>query len=84
MTEVSEATQDFQQESIQAIDEIEDYEVLKDETNRQRVSLFSPKGQQRQDEDRERSDEFVRNFFIKFGMKKTLDKFQTEWHELRA
>lgn len=32
----------------------------------------------------EKSDEFLRNFFIKFGMKKTLDQFQTEWHELRA
>ena len=30
------------------------------------------------------SDEFLRNFFIKFGMKKTLESFQTEWYELRA
>ena len=26
----------------------------------------------------------MRNFFIKFGMKTTLDKFQTEWFELKA
>jgi sperm-associated antigen 16 protein len=26
-----------------------------------------------------RADEFLRNFFIKFGMKKTLEQFQTEW-----
>lgn len=32
----------------------------------------------------EYSDEFLRNFFIKFGMKKTLDSFQQEWFELRA
>ena len=30
------------------------------------------------------SDEFLRNFFIKFGMKKTLESFQTEWYELKA
>lgn len=32
----------------------------------------------------EKSDEFLRNFFIKFGMKKTLEQFQTEWFELKA
>lgn len=32
----------------------------------------------------EKADEFLRNFFIKFGMKKTLDQFQTEWYELKA
>lgn len=32
----------------------------------------------------ERSDEFLRNFFIKFGMKRTLDQFQQEWFELKA
>jgi hypothetical protein len=30
------------------------------------------------------SDEFLRNFLIKFGMKNTLESFQTEWYELRA
>lgn len=32
----------------------------------------------------EQADEFLRNFFIKFGMKKTLESFQTEWYELKA
>jgi hypothetical protein len=32
----------------------------------------------------EKSDEFLRNFFIKFGMKKTLDSFQQEWFEFKA
>ena len=32
----------------------------------------------------EKADEFLRNFFIKFGMKKTLESFQTEWYELKA
>ena len=32
----------------------------------------------------EQSDEFLRNFFIKFGMKKTLESFQTEWYQLKA
>jgi len=26
----------------------------------------------------------LRNFFIKFGMKKSLDLFQQEWYELKA
>ena len=29
-------------------------------------------------------DEFLRNFFIKFGMKKTLDSFTQEWFELKT
>ncbi len=32
----------------------------------------------------ENADEFLRNFFIKFGMKKTLDSFMQEWFELKA
>ena len=32
----------------------------------------------------ERSDEFLRNFFIKFGMSATLESFQQEWFELKA
>ena len=32
----------------------------------------------------EAADEFLRNFFIKFGMKKTLDSFQQEWFELKT
>ena len=32
----------------------------------------------------ESGDEFLRNFFIKFGMKKTLDSFQSEWFELKT
>lgn len=32
----------------------------------------------------EECDEFLRNFFIKFGMKKTLDSFQSEWFELKT
>ena len=32
----------------------------------------------------EKSDEFLRNFFIKFGMRKTLESFQQEWYELKA
>ena len=32
----------------------------------------------------EQSDEFIRNFFIKFGMRRTLESFQQEWYELKA
>ena len=33
---------------------------------------------------KEDCDEFLRNFFIKFGMKRTLDSFQQEWFELKT
>ena len=33
---------------------------------------------------REDCDEFLRNFFIKFGMKRTMDSFQQEWFELKT
>jgi len=32
----------------------------------------------------EEGDEFIRNFFIKFGMRRTLEAFQQEWYELKA
>ena len=32
----------------------------------------------------EEGDEFIRNFFIKFGMRRTLESFQQEWYELKA
>ena len=32
----------------------------------------------------EQGDEFIRNFFIKFGMRRTLESFQQEWYELKA
>ena len=32
----------------------------------------------------EQSDEFIRNFFIKFGMRRTLEAFQQEMCELKA
>ena len=32
----------------------------------------------------EQSDEFIRNFLIKFGMKSTLESFQQEWCEKKA
>jgi len=32
----------------------------------------------------ENSDEFIRNFFIKFGMRQALESFQQEWIENKA
>ena len=32
----------------------------------------------------EQSDEFIRNFFIKYGMRRTLEAFQQEQAELKA
>ena len=36
------------------------------------------------DNRKECGDEFIKNFFIKFGMRKTLESFQQEWYELKA
>jgi len=32
----------------------------------------------------DKADEFVRNFFIKYGMKKTIEAFQREWFKLKT
>lgn len=48
------------------------------------LSQTSEKTKAAQAEIDEKSDEFLRNFFIKFGMRKTLESFQQEWYELKA
>lgn len=83
ISELSEATDAFQAEESQSqIQEIDDYEMLLHATEKKLQILV--------DDDvsvtssATKADEFLRNFFIKFGMKKTLESFQTEWFELRA
>jgi hypothetical protein len=41
-------------------------------------------GQSGRRKKQELADEFLRNFFIKFGMKQTLENFQQEWFEKKA
>ncbi len=60
-----------------AMEELVDFEKLKEQTAKKLQILESEKdlasviGEPKD----ESSDEFLRNFFIKFGMKKTLESF---------
>lgn len=58
-----------------------DYDILKDKTLKLRIFDDSESATSNRIE---KSDEFLRNFFIKFDMKKTLDSFSAEWFELNA
>ena len=46
--------------------------------------IIGEAGKEKKESAEEISDEFLRNFFIKFGMRKTLEAFQQEWYELKA
>lgn len=48
------------------------------------MSIIGEASSEKKPEVDEKSDEFLRNFFIKFGMRKTLESFQQEWYELKA
>jgi hypothetical protein len=66
---------------VESLGSMNNYEVLKEKTKKLKiidddVSVNSNRV--------EKSDEFLRNFFIKFGMKQTLDAFSAEWFELNA
>lgn len=72
-----------------AIEDIDDFEKLVQQTkNRLKIQeseIASDAAMSEITESREEDcDEFLRNFFIKFGMKRTLDSFQTEWFELKT
>ena len=60
-----------------------DINRLKRETQK-KLRILSEGDEESVDTTTERSDEFLRNFFIKFGMRKTLESFQQEWCELQA
>jgi hypothetical protein len=62
---------------------IDDYDQLKDKTRKLKI-IESEDTETVKSTREERSDEFLRNFFIKFGMKKTLDMFSQEWFENKA
>ena len=66
--------------------DLNDFNRLKRETQKKLRILQDGSEAATESESRasERSDEFLRNFFIKFGMRKTLESFQQEWCELQA
>ena len=63
-------------------EDIYDYELLKDKTKK--LKLKSDASESVKSSRDESADEFLRNFFIKFGMTKTLESFQNEFYEKKA
>lgn len=63
-------------------EDIRDYDLLLDKTKK--LKLKSEDDQSVQSSHTEAADEFLRNFFIKFGMTKTLESFQIEFYEKKA
>jgi len=62
---------------------MEDYDLLKDKTRKLKI-IETEHTESVKSSREELSDEFLRNFFIKFGMKKTLNIFSQEWFEKTA
>ena len=91
VSEMSEATEESFPEGImggQGAKDLANYERLLEQT-KQKLQILDSESRAGDElsissTKIERSDEFLRNFFIKFGMKKTLDSFQQEWFELKA
>ena len=89
VSQLSDVTDDvFAERSVAEGDpELADYNRLKQQTQK-RLHVLSDMGEVEEPETPksaiEQSDEFLRNFFIKFGMRKTLESFQQEWCELKA
>ena len=86
VSDLSEATEDNIPGEGKREDELDDYERLLAGTQKQALHVLeeeegadSAKGKKQ-----ELADEFLRNFFIKFGMKQTLENFQQEWFEKKA
>ena len=65
-----------------ADEDIQDYDLLKDKTKK--LKLHSEDSLSVKSTKIESADEFLRNFFIKFGMTKTLESFQLEFYEKKA
>ena len=91
VSQLSEVTDDVYAESMGAATEgendLKDYNRLVQQTQK-RLSLLDgasePPEESSTAQADEKSDEFIRNFFIKFGMRQTLEAFQQEWYELKA
>lgn len=90
ISDLSEATEDNIPGEGKREDELDDYERLMAGTQKQALHVLeeSEDGQSfsadRPARKHELADEFLRNFFIKFGMKQTLENFQQEWFEKKA
>ena len=63
-------------------EEIRDYDMLLDKTKK--LKLKSENEMSVGSSHTEAADEFLRNFFLKFGMTKTLESFQIEFYEKKA
>ena len=88
ISDLSEATEDNIPGEGKREDELDDYERLMAGTQKTALHMHeeadetdSIGGRARK---HELADEFLRNFFIKFGMKTTLENFQQEWFEKKA
>lgn len=76
VSELSDATDEIQQESVaeEEFGDLDDYDLLVQTTQRKMLTLHEDNVSQASTKSKtELADEFLRNFFIKFGMKKTLD-----------
>jgi hypothetical protein len=93
ISDLSDATQDNLPGEGSIGGELEDFERLVANTQKKKlkvleadeVSVMSDMSQiSGRKKKAELADEFLRNFFIKFGMKNTLEYFQHEWFEKKA
>jgi hypothetical protein len=99
VSEISEVTRESYPEGYinmtgGAVEDLVDFDKLKEHTFKKLTIKESEQDPYELDEingvneinesKQETGDEFLRNFFIKFGMKRTLDHFQQEWFELKT
>lgn len=95
ISDLSDATEDnVPGEGAELQGELDDYERLVAGTQKQKLNVLeeesvaestvSETSMRKGKKKAELADEFLRNFFIKFGMKNTLDNFQQEWFEKKA
>ena len=95
VSEMSEVTQESFPEGYVvsqaggAVEDLVDFDKLVQQTKQKLVIKESEIGSEAElsvisASRQEAGDEFLRNFFIKFGMKRTLDSFQQEWFELKT
>jgi len=95
ISDLSDATEDnVPGEGTELQGELDDYERLVAGTQKQKLNVLEEESDgkstvsetslRKGKKKAELADEFLRNFFIKFGMKNTLDNFQQEWFEKKA
>ena len=85
MSQLSDGTDDAYAESAAGEDGgLRDYNRLVQQTKKRMHVLDEDHEPSVMSSAAEEGDEFIRNFFIKFGMRRTLESFQQEWYELKA